>query len=353
MKNTGRMPTTPAKIPQAAIDTIEAVWIEALSAPATLPRVASVVEAWTMVMVTACTGITNQPIAKLITSSAQGAGDRPIRTTQAPVPAIPPTRIEGGLMRAARVVISPPARIIDSVWAASIGPAQAGLPPSSFTRNGRYRTLIAPMPSIVTLTPPRAAMSGPERPITRSPSTTARPMPRSRMRIAACASGRPSSRVTPKTSATETRNVAASIRNTGQATPAMPATRPATVAPTTVATIRVACPSEFAASRAPAGTTLGTSAVRAGEKNVPTTACAKASAKMGGSTPAIANGTSTATSRARIASEITMMRRRSARSAQAPANSPIVTGGTATRIEIRAIIAVEPVSERTRKNSAR
>ena len=39
--------------------------------------------------------------------------------------------------------------------------AQAGLAPRSRTRNGMNRTLMAPTPSIVTPTPPRAASAGP------------------------------------------------------------------------------------------------------------------------------------------------------------------------------------------------
>ena len=48
-----------------------------------------------------------------------------------------------------------------------------------------------------------------------------------------------------------------------------------------------------------------------------------------------------------------MIRRRSWRSAQAPANRPTVTGGSATRIDIRAMAAVEPVRSSTSRNSAR
>ena len=63
------------------------------------------------------------------------------------------------LKRAASPPISPPARIIDRVWAPSSGPAQAGLAPRSLTRNGMNSTLIAPTPSMTTDTPPRAATS--------------------------------------------------------------------------------------------------------------------------------------------------------------------------------------------------
>ena len=59
--------------------------------------------------------------------------------------------------------------------------------------------------------------------------------------------------------------------------------RPVTAAPMTPATIRVAWPSELAASRPSAGTTRGSIAIRAGAKNVPMIAWRQASANSAGS----------------------------------------------------------------------
>ena len=134
------------------------------------------------------------------------------------------------------------------------------------------RTLIAPRPSIVTEMPASAATSARERAMTRSPSRTAPPMPIAFALAAAAALGRPASRATPRMSTTEMRNVDASTTRTGQTWPATAATTPVMPPPMTLATIRVAWLRELAASRPSAGTTRGSMAMRAGAKNVPTTA---------------------------------------------------------------------------------
>ena len=88
--------------------------------------------------------MTNSPTANMITSRAHGPGAIESRPTQAARPKIPPTNRRGTLTRVARPATTPPATIIEIVCAASSGPAHAGLAPSSVTRNGMNRTLMAP-----------------------------------------------------------------------------------------------------------------------------------------------------------------------------------------------------------------
>ena len=121
----------------------------------------------------------------------------------------------------------------------------------------------------------------------------------------------------------------------------------------TPATMRVACPMEFATRRPSAGTTRGSIAIRAGEKKVPMIAWMHASANRSATASRVAANTIASTTIERRLSDASMIRRRSCRSAHAPANRPTVTGGRATRIDIRAIAAVEPVRSRTSRNSAR
>ena len=206
---------------------------------------------------------------------------------------------------------------------------------------------------MTTDTPPSAATSCRLPAMSRRPSATAPPRPWVFALAVAWASGLPSSRVTPITRTTETRNVPASTTRTGQAAPAVAAMTPVIPAPMTPATMRVACPRELAASRASAGTTRGIIAIRAGEKKVPMTACRQARANRSGRASFVAARTMPSTTTARRLSDAIMIRRRSWRSAQAPANRPTVTGGSATRIDISAIAAVEPVRCRTSRNRAR
>ena len=88
--------------------------------------------------------------------------------------------------------------------------------------------------------------------------------------------------MTPTTSDHRDEERAASTTNTGQTSPAIAATTPVTAAPMTLATIRVAWPSEFAASRPSAGTTRGSIAIRAGAKKVPMIAWRQASTNSAG-----------------------------------------------------------------------
>src|SRR4029079_13956610 len=81
--NTARMPTTSARIPAAAIEAIDAVWIAAFSAPPTRPRVSLVVAPCTIVIVVACTGITNAPTPNIPRSRASGPGTTESRATHA------------------------------------------------------------------------------------------------------------------------------------------------------------------------------------------------------------------------------------------------------------------------------
>ena len=151
--------------------------------------------------------------------------------------------------------------------------------------------------------------------MTRRPSRTAEPMLVALALAAAAALGRPASRLTPRTSRTEMMNVAPSTRNTGHTWPAPAAMSPVRPAPTTPMIIRVAWLSELAASRPASGTTRGTIATRAGEKKVPRTAWKQASANSAGSASARATRTIETTTTARSASDTSMIRRRSWRSA--------------------------------------
>ena len=177
------------------------------------------------------------------------------------------------------------------------------------------RTLIAPRPSIVTEMPASAATSARERAMTRSPSRTAPPMPIAFALAAAAALGRPASRAIPRMSTTEMRNVDASTMRTGQTWPATAATTPVMPPPMTLATIRVAWLREFAASRPSAGTTRGSMAIRAGAKNVPTTAWRQARANSAGIASSRATRSMARTTTARSVSDTSMIRRRSWRSA--------------------------------------
>ena len=114
----------------------------------------------------------------------------------------------------------------------------------------------------------------------------------------------------------------ASRTKAGHVSPRTPTINPARPAPTTPAMTRVAWVIALAASRPSAGTTRGTSAPRAGVKNVPMDACTNASASSAGSMAAESMTTNPSTTTARRLSETSMIRRRSQRSAYVPGDEP-------------------------------
>ena len=138
---------------------------------------------------------------------------------------MPSTNRRGTPNRVHRPPIRPPARIIDTVWAPSRGPAQRAR--AEFVDQERDEQDVDRADA--EHHDRDAAERGDQRPRSADDPQPVGHRTAEALRLAfatASAAGRPSSRVTPQTSTTDTRNVAASTTRTGQTTPARPAIRP-------------------------------------------------------------------------------------------------------------------------------